>query len=66
MKGDPEDLKKMADDLGQAIEKHPDAMRSNPDLAGESLRLHRKWLDRYNSISEKSPEPTPKPEGFVP
>ena len=53
MKGDPEDVKNLAEDLKGALHRHPDAVRNNPDLAGELVRLRDKVYHRYEHIAEK-------------
>lgn len=57
MKGDIDDLRAIGEDMKGLLQRHPDAVRSNPDLAGETVRLRDKWLKRYEQASETAPLP---------
>lgn len=52
MKADPEDIRKMAEDLQGALQRHTDAVRNNPDLASEVVKVRDKWTDRYRKVTE--------------
>lgn len=52
MKGDPEDIKNLAEDLHGALHRHNDACKNNPDLQTELVKLRDKAYRRYEEVSE--------------
>lgn len=52
MKADPEDLKNLAEDLQGALQRHPDAVKHNPDIASDIVKVRDKTQQRYNSIKD--------------
>lgn len=53
MKADPEDLKNLAEDLQGALQRHPDAVRANPDIATDIVRVRDKMQKRYEEVTER-------------
>jgi hypothetical protein len=53
MKANPSDILGLGNDLDRCMRDHPDAMRSNPDLASELRQLRDKTYRRYETVSEK-------------
>lgn len=58
MKGNPADVRGLAEDLTRAIAEHPDACRLNPDLYADLVKLRDRVKVRYDQISESGSEPT--------
>lgn len=56
MKPDKDDIRRTGEDLDLIIIRHGDAMKHNPDLAAETMKLRSEWLKRYDEVSEKKPE----------
>ena len=52
MKADPEDLRNLAEDLKGAIQRHSDAIRANPDIASDLVKVRDKAFKRYDEITE--------------
>ena len=52
MKGDPEDLRKLADDLQFALQRRQDAVRNNPDIATDLVKVRDKVRKRYEEVTE--------------
>lgn len=57
MKGDLEDLKNLAEDLQGVLQRHPDAVRYNHDLADDIVKVRDKAFDRYHQIAEDDEKP---------
>ena len=57
MKGDPEDLRKLADDLQFALQRRQDAIRNNPDLAADIVKVRDKVRNRYKEVTEGNTPP---------
>lgn len=53
MKADPEDLRLLAEDLKGAIQRHPDAIRANPDIASDLVKVRDRAFKRYEQVTEK-------------
>jgi len=52
MKGDPEDLRNLAEDLRGCIKRHDDAIRHNPDIATDIIKARDKAFKRYEEVTE--------------
>ena len=52
MKGDPADIRALAQDLDDVYHDHPNAISANPDLAADLLQLRKKTRERYEKIDE--------------
>lgn len=52
MKADPEDLHKLAEDVKGCIQRHPDAIRANPDIASDLIKVRDKIYKRYEEVTE--------------
>ena len=52
MKGNPADIRGLAEDLGLCRSNHKDALKHNPDLAADLLKLAVKTHDRWASMLE--------------
>ena len=52
MKGDPEDLRKLAEDLKWCIRKHPDAIQNNPDIAKDIVNARDKADAKFRQVTE--------------
>lgn len=50
MKADPEDLRKLADDLDKAVHEHQDAIRHNPDIHSHIRSAKEKAISRYHEV----------------
>lgn len=50
MKADPEDLRKLADDLQRTMDKHPDACNHNPDITIDIRSARDKAVRRYHEV----------------
>ena len=57
MKGNPQDLHDLGEDLQKTIDTHQDALRHNPDIAAELMKTRAKVRDRYESVMDR-------PRGF--
>ena len=57
MKGDPEDLRKLADDLQFALQRRQDAIRNNPDIATDIVNVLDKTRKRYEEVTEGNAPP---------
>ena len=53
MKGNPQDLKDLAEDLKGCVQRHPDALKNNPDIQVDLVKVRDKAMERYDKISEK-------------
>lgn len=56
MKGDPQDIRDLAEDLQGALQRHADAVRHNPDIATEIVKIRDRTFKRYEEVSEKRPK----------
>jgi hypothetical protein len=52
-KGSPQDLKDLAEDLKGCVQRHPDALKNNPDIQTDLVKVRDKAMGRYDKISEK-------------
>ena len=52
MKSDPEDLRNLAEDLKGCIQRHPDAIRANPDIATDIVKARDLAEAKYRRITE--------------
>ena len=57
MKGNPQDIHDLGEDLQKAIDNHSDAMRHNPDIATDLMKVRAMVRDRYESVMDR-------PKGF--
>ena len=57
MKANPEDVRNLAEDLQGALQRHPDAVRANPDIADDIVKVRDKTIARYNKVAEKREAP---------
>lgn len=55
-KGNLDDLKNLGEDLKGCVDRHPDALRANPDLQIDLIKLRDKAQARYEQVAEKKPE----------
>lgn len=55
MKADPEDLRRLAEDLQGALQRHTDAIRHNPDIATDIVKVRDRALKRYEQVAENRP-----------
>ena len=53
MKANPEDLRLLAEDLKGCIQRHSDAVRANPDIATDLVKVRDKTFKRYEQVTEK-------------
>lgn len=54
-KADLEDLKNLGEDLRGVIQRHPDAVRHNPDITKDIVSARDKAIQRYKEITEGRP-----------
>ena len=59
MKGDPDDLRLLIEDLRGCISRHPDAIRSNPDIASDIVKARDHAAAKYARITEDKPPKHP-------
>lgn len=52
MKGDPQDVRDLAEDLKGCIQRHPDALKHNPDIQNDLVKVRDNTFKRYAQISE--------------
>lgn len=55
MKADTQDLKNLAEDLQGCLQRHPDAVRHNPDIATDIVKVRDRTFKRYDEVTEKRP-----------
>lgn len=53
MKSDPEDLRRLEEDLRKAGVAHPDALAKHPDIAIDLGKLMKKTWDRFEQVAER-------------
>ncbi len=53
MRGDRQDLKDLAEDLKGCVNRHQDAIRHNPDIAAELIKVRDKTMKRWEDLSER-------------
>jgi hypothetical protein len=56
MKDDPEDLRRLAEDLQGSLQRHSDAVRNNPDIATDIVKVRDRAIRRYEEVSEGRPQ----------
>ena len=56
MKASKEDLHNIGQDFYGLIQRHENAIKYNPDLAAETIKLRDKWLKRFDEITNEIPE----------
>lgn len=52
MKGNPEDLYHLGEDLRGVIHRHEDAVKNNPDIAKDIISARDKAIERYRQVTE--------------
>lgn len=52
-KGNLKDLGDLAEDIKGCIQRHPDALKHNPDLQTDLVNARDKAMKRYSDISDK-------------
>ena len=55
MKADPKDLRAWAEDLQGTLQRHPDAVKANPDITADVIRARDKAFKRFEEVTGEKP-----------